>query len=542
MATSWLIAGLMIGYVALCTKHRENRVDADAWEHHRAIRAITIEPWQPGNPTFARPEPSIRYSPYTIVLAAISRSTGLDPYDVLSGAAVFNTILLIAGVACLLASFGHASATGATLIVMVGLYGGAPGYANSYALADLPWHQVNPSAFSFGLALLVLALARHGWNTASSAFRFIAWLGAAFLLAVATLDHGMTGLFALIGLVALATDVPRERRQVAWGTILGLGVVSGALCLAWPWYDFLAAVRGRPDPDYWFNRSILVMMLTHWAAPAILLSLWALMSSDRRMVRTFLLGGGLSLAAAGLAFWIRSPVLARLPMPSLIFFHLTVGLYFHETGLFRLSTWPERLRMLVVGRSQELAIPLLETSAALILAYCLAPQFLQSFREPHLARAYIAPMVGAEDKQIHPRQTLSRLLSPVGEGDVVLSDLITSWMIPSTRGRIVAALHYEFFVPDQGDRRRDLDRFFTPGIPEEERNAILNRYDVRWIVLDPARTTPEAILELIDERAIVNRADGLILMDARAWRGRPKAKGEFIRKRPDDLGSWQPSE
>lgn len=100
MATSWLIAGLMIGYVALCTKHRENRVDADAWEHHRAIRAITIEPWQPGNPTFARPEPSIRYSPYTIVLAAISRSTGLDPYDVLSGAAVFNTILLIAGVAC----------------------------------------------------------------------------------------------------------------------------------------------------------------------------------------------------------------------------------------------------------------------------------------------------------------------------------------------------------------------------------------------------------------------------------------------------------
>ena len=44
------------------------------------------------------------------------------------------------------------------LIVMVALWGGPPGYANSYALADLPWHQVNPSALAFALAVFAL-----GW-------------------------------------------------------------------------------------------------------------------------------------------------------------------------------------------------------------------------------------------------------------------------------------------------------------------------------------------------------------------------------------------
>src|SRR5512142_1283709 len=132
---------LLVIYVALCTRWRDSLWGADAWEHHRAIVALVEDLWHPGNPTYATRDPSIRYSPYTVVQAVICRMTGLSPYDVLSGAAVVNTLLLVVGIWVLLQEFGEEPSAAAALIVMVGLYGGAPGYANSYALADLPWHQ-----------------------------------------------------------------------------------------------------------------------------------------------------------------------------------------------------------------------------------------------------------------------------------------------------------------------------------------------------------------------------------------------------------------
>src|SRR5205823_5303460 len=130
------------------------------WEHHRVVAALTEKLWKPGNPTYASDIPSVRYSPYTVGLALLCRATGMEPYKALSTAAVINTLLLIAGVLLLLRQFREAASAGAALLVMVALWGGAPGYANSYALADLPWQQVNPSAFAFGLTLLAWSLFR----------------------------------------------------------------------------------------------------------------------------------------------------------------------------------------------------------------------------------------------------------------------------------------------------------------------------------------------------------------------------------------------
>jgi hypothetical protein len=58
--TFWLLGAALVVYVALCTPYRENVTSADAWEHHRAIKALTENLWQPGNPTYATDETSIR--------------------------------------------------------------------------------------------------------------------------------------------------------------------------------------------------------------------------------------------------------------------------------------------------------------------------------------------------------------------------------------------------------------------------------------------------------------------------------------------------
>src|SRR5258708_14450954 len=98
---------LLVAYVALCTRWRDGILGADAWEHHRTIVALVENLWHPENPTYATEDTSIRFSPYSVMQALICRSTGWTPYDVLSGAAVFNTILLVAGGCCLLREFGE---------------------------------------------------------------------------------------------------------------------------------------------------------------------------------------------------------------------------------------------------------------------------------------------------------------------------------------------------------------------------------------------------------------------------------------------------
>ena len=144
----------VIVYVVACTRYRDNRLDADAWEHHRALRTLTQQLWKPGNPTFAGEMPSVRYLPYLLGWAVICRVVSLDPYTALSAAATINTTLLLLGIWLLLKAFDEQASAVAVLTVMLCLSGTAPQYANFYALADLPWQQVNPSAFSFALALL----------------------------------------------------------------------------------------------------------------------------------------------------------------------------------------------------------------------------------------------------------------------------------------------------------------------------------------------------------------------------------------------------
>ena len=56
-----LISSLLVIYVGLCSPHWQHQQTADAWEHHRAVLALTRQMWQPGNPTYATTEPSVRY-------------------------------------------------------------------------------------------------------------------------------------------------------------------------------------------------------------------------------------------------------------------------------------------------------------------------------------------------------------------------------------------------------------------------------------------------------------------------------------------------
>jgi hypothetical protein len=530
----WVLGAALVGYVALCTGQRDRVWEADAWEHHRALRAFADAPFMPGNPTFESDAPSIRYSLYTAGLATIVRGFGIDPYDVLSGAAVANTALLIVSLWFLLKRFGESAAASCVLLVMVGLWGGPPGYANSYALADLPWHQVNPSAFSFPLII----------------FMWTMYLGASWVslpamcacAAIALNSHPMTGAFGLYATVLLAFSGPRAElpQQVVRLAIISTASLVG--CAIWPWFDFVAALKTTRDQQYWFNAGIVRIMLLQWCAPALLGGLLTLLIASRESVRRCLLCAAGVFVLTVFTLPLGSATLARFPMPGLIFLHTALGVMIYETGVLAWRTWPERIRALRHGtREAAGAHAVIEVAIAGMLAFYTLPQLVSIPLEWHLGKAYVARMLGRSDaNHPHLKPRFDRLLEGiVKQHDVVLSDPITSWPIPSSSGKIVPAIHYEAFVDGQLERIEDARMFFgeTGGV---DRTAILDRYHVRYIVLNRTKVSAIAWEGLLREQAVLRRYDNLVLMSAERWRD-PKRELAAHHATPDGSESFRAS-
>ena len=529
----WVIGAVIVAYVGLCTGNRDNLWGLDAWEHHRALKALVEEPWRPGNPTYATDHPSARYSPYLVSWALMHRATGLDAYRTLSLAAACNTALTLLGVAALLKGFGQARTAAAALPIMLGLYGGLPGHSNSYALADLPVHQVNPSAFGFATALFVMALfkrfERKGWRDYSFPLMIV-------LSAMSLLDHVMSAAMGQLGLWVFALSGDRvERRRLVTGLLL---VEAGALalCLSWPWFSFLKAATIKL-PDGFVNIYVIYVILNRWCVPALIfgvacLTLRAARRADPAAGRLRELPGRPDRQrGAAVVAGCRGRVAPAAPRSDLL--HLALGIFAHQVGLFRPATWPGQVATMLQARGPEAAMPALEVAFAATLAYFLLPQFYSVLSLSHLARPYIASLAGREDKQIPIKLRFDRLLEPIGARDVVISDEGSMWVVPSSKGRVVSSLHGELFVPGQDVRRKDVATFFDPGTLDSVRIRISNDTGPRWIVLNDDRIDRPTFEALRDENAVVRRDRGLLLLDADRWvRARKPAEKDGARAKP----------
>jgi hypothetical protein len=510
----WIFASLLTLYVALTTGYRDELIAADAWEHHRAIRVLAEVGLHAGNPTQAASEPSIRYSPYTVALAVVSRSTHLDSYDVLSAAATVNTALLFVSLYAFLCSYRREVSCVWILGPMLFLYGAAPAYANSLALEDLPWLQVNPSAFSLWVSLFAWATWRWAETRAHRLFVAIPLCGG--LIGCATLSHGMTGMLGGVGLLA----VSMARRDRARVTLLGATALTlalaGGLCVLWPWYSFLTAVRSSPDAPYWYNPFILRRMLFVWCFPAWTAAMTALPYRRDDLVRTCLWGLGASLALGAAAIAIHSVTLARLPLAGLIFAQILTGYALWQWDLLNTRSLRATLDFLRSFDPAAFAAGFVRLLLPAAILYFAVPQVWNVLHEPHLLRPRIASLLGKDTKRSHLLENYRHVLSPVAETDVVLGDLLTAWPVPSVRGRIVGAEHLEFFVPGQRERCDSAQAFFETQTGVERRREILQRYHVRWLLLDRERDA-EVLIELLIPSCVVAERASLVLLDAPCW-------------------------
>jgi hypothetical protein len=72
----------------------------------------------------------------------------------------------------------------------------------------------------------------------------------------------------------------------------------------------------------------------------------------------------------------------------------------------------------------------------------------------------------------------------VGQYDVILSDLETSWMIPTFGGKLIATTFLTHWIDDHEVRKNDLQRFFSKGAKQPELISIINHYQVDYILIN----------------------------------------------------------
>jgi hypothetical protein len=381
------------------------------------------------------------------------------------------------------------------------------------ALVDLPWHQVNPSALALAICLFCWTIWH--WTLGDSRRLLFAFPVVVFGLAFATLTHGMTGVLGGIGLLASALAEQRSVRLRMVIVSFVAGAAALALCSMWPLYDFLTVMRSRPDNAYWYNGSVVQLMLTRWCLPCYIAALLALPYRRDPLVRWGLWG---TAAVAGLttyAIVFESATFARLPLTGLIFAQILVGYAAWRLGLLSVRGWRMALRTLVYGKRHRAAVGFVALLLPAALVYFGTPQLIAVLREPHLLRAPIAAALGHEDKQSRYFERYETLLAGAGERDVVMARKLTAWPIPSFAGRVISANHFEYFSADQFNRVDDVHRFFALDTSDSVRIDLLNKYNTRWILVQQDKDST-----LIEPGAISfaeERDDGLVLMRATDW-------------------------
>jgi hypothetical protein len=332
------------------------------------------------------------------------------------------------------------------------------------------------------------------------------------------LTHGLTGAFCFFGIYCFAAFGPRAHRVRLLSAAVILSAVVVGLCMLWPWYDFLTVARAKPaDTEHstdWYSPGLVKLALFYWHVPAILCAASALTIRSQPIVRASLIAGGLawSISLAGLA--TRTPVLGRLPIPSIFFWHLPAAVFVHQAGLLEIRRWPSRVQELVSRREDVAPRRVIELIVLGSIVWCLVPQFLEILNKPYLAREYVTYLLpGIEDKQLNLRAVYGELLRPIAEGDVVLSDDVTAWPVPAFGGRIVSAFHEELLVPGQVERRRDVEIFFASGTPIERRQQIIDRYGVKWIIINRKLTRPESMDALRNSFRTTRDVGDLVLLE-----------------------------
>ena len=71
--------------------------------------------------------------------------------------------------------------------------------------------------------------------------------------------------------------------------------------------------------------------------------------------------------------------------------------------------------------------------------------------------------------------------------NVIISDISTSWRIPTYGRKVIAGIHAQAFIKDHDERKHDLVTFFNETSDNGKRAKIIRKYNASYILIDKSK-------------------------------------------------------
>jgi len=441
---------------------------SDGAEHGAAVQVLAQNFINPDDPMLdGNYGGSARYVPSIFIMAAFVRVSGLDVLIVIKIFSIIFLLLFIYSVVRFAQLYIDKSKGSFCLLAsLLFLWGTGWTGANACMFSAIIYTAYFPSVVSFSLSLLALYfLLKYLQDGKTSGFVWCCILGG-----IGFVNHPLTGAFFFIAVFFL---LPERLTSLKRCLVLFCLIIAVSFCfsLLWPYYQFFdsfssiaSGAMAQTDDyqmtwQYLHSNRLLRIGPALAAVPLILILMFKhknLMVTGSFVVFTFIYVFG---------YFTKTSLSERF----IFFIVFTLQLAF---SLFWTSCWRENSRIKKVFYS-----------ATVCLAACF--QFYFVFGE------FIAPAftIRKENSFISgyssPNKVFKDLRKYLNEGDVVLSDIYSSWSLPVYTGaKIIALWHTPPHIKDNFDRTEDINRFFNPATNNTERKHILDKYSVTHILLN----------------------------------------------------------
>jgi hypothetical protein len=488
-APSWIdehrylcLSAVVVLLLTIFTLKGRWAMGVDIWEHAAAIRELSLHPLHPQHPFYAVDASHQFFNPYSLVLALVSRITGVGVPTVLNVAGIANVVLLLVGLHLFVTRISRRRHVDFyTLLLVLVLWGPGAWFFSGFLHWDvLPIVMTYPSTFAKGVSLIALWLYQRHLDERDR--RLLVIIVA--LLTVTLLSHPVDALAAYIGLVALSFRHDDQRVDRTVALALAIAATSFLVAFLWPYFSLYGLLFGHAQAHYresigGADHDMYVHVLSRIfpmliVVPFFVRRLWR----DWRDPLALYLTGLVLLYAYGYA--VKNWSYGRLV--SSIMFIAAILL-------------AEELVMAAeaASRAGDAARPALRwvqvtTVGLLVLGTYNVRNGFVVLPDP-IARRFPYSWVhsNVDMAKLSQFDFLTRLTT---RSDVVLSDVYTSLSIPTFSGRTVAVARTQAFV-DADQRGTDLGTFFNPATPEPTRRGILRKYKVGFVLLLRERLAAE---------------------------------------------------
>ncbi|QDQ11881.1 hypothetical protein [Streptomyces spectabilis] len=433
----------------------------DFGQHAAVVERLKADLLHPAHPMADLPgDGSAYYSPYAVAQALLAKATGLAGWETVKLSGPLNLLVLLTGLNRFVRALTPRPwAPVLALAAMVLLWGTRVAWWSGYlGLMSMTGNLGYPSTFAIGLTFWAWSRAATGPKSAWG------YGGLGALCGLILLIHPISSVAAVIGVAAFA--VARRGRLLNWALAAAITV---AVAAAWPYFNPFTLV-GDTSVDAIHHQLYTEMPQRFWLAALGLPALGVRWRRDHKDPLVLMFALDCAVVAYG---WLSG--------------HYTYGRILGLTLVplqFALAVelaaprpWGTRRAALAGAAALGAAVGFCQVQAGAVVPRALDPVgFDQPPRWPGYAWA---------TERIRP-------------GDVVLTDgYRPTRSLPAFGADLVAPAWPDTSLAEEVRQRRlrAVRAYLAPESTRAERARIVRRYDVRWLLLDPAQhVPPEAVV------------------------------------------------